>query len=403
MPGISVPIPYKGTVFSSTSKLLEIGKTNLLPVYDCTNMVIDRGDGVYLWDVDGNEYIDFSSGLAVCNLGYRHPRVMEAIMRQTEKIWHTTSLYYSEPAILLAEYLNKHTFSDYVFFWNSATAAYEGAIKTAKKYSRVKHSSRNKEKTIVLSSIQHNPNHRLNTSNDIIYCPFGDVEALENTFSDVVNAVICRLVDGGGQGSSMENEYFQKIRQLCNQYGALMIVDEIGTAVGRTGKLFGCEWFDEQPDVVIVAHGLSAGLPIGALLLSEEVGLIMERGDYSSALGGNPLSTFVALECMEIINDDRFLKKVIAKGKYLREQIVKLNQDQPVFGEVSGRGLLLVAPFLHNKCSAQRFSELCARYGVLLLPSGESCIRFAPPLTIQYDEIEECMERIRKLIAETWL
>ena len=403
MPGISVPIPYDATVLSSTSKLLNIGQTNLLPVYNRPNMVIDRGDGSHLWDVDGNEYIDFSSGLSVCNLGYRHPIIMEAMIRQTEKIWHTTNLYHSEPVILLAEYLNKHTFSDYVFFWNSAIAAYEGAIQAAKKYSRVKHLSHHKEKTIVLSSIQHNPNHRLNTSNNIIYYPFHEIETIESIFSDSVNAVICGLVDGGGHGACMDNEYFQKIRHLCNQHGALLIVDEIATAIGRTGRFFGHEWFDAQPDMVIVAHGLSAGLPIGALLLSKEVGLVMECGDFVSALGGNPLSTFVALESMEIINDERFLKKVVEKEKYLREQIFKLNQDCPLFGEIYGKGLLLVAPFIYDKCSVQRFSELCAKYGVLLLPSGERCISFSPPLIIQCDEIDECMERIRKLIAKTFL
>ena len=386
--------------FSSTSKLLEIGKTNLLPVYHRPNMVIDRGDGSYLWDLDGNEYLDFSSGLAVCNLGYRHPTIIEAIMRQTERIWHTTSLYYSEPVILLAEYLNKHTFSDYVFFWNSTTAAYEGAIKAAKKYSLVKHPNHPKEHTICLSSIQQ---HRLNVTEGVIYCPFDDFQNLENMFSKHVNSVICKLVDGGGQGICMDNEYFNKIRRLCDQHDALLIFDEASTAVGRSGKFFAYEWFDVLPDLVIASHGLSAGLPIGTLLLSKKVGTIMEHGDYGSALGGNPLSTYVALECMKIINEKRFLQRVLDKGSYLREQIATLNQDLPLFGSINGKGLLLVAEFICDRCSVQKFSELCVKHGVLLLSSGQNCIRFAPPLTIKNYEIDECITRIRQLIKKELL
>ena len=401
MSSITVPIPYDKKVLNATKKLLELGKKSLLPIYDCPDMIIDRGDGVHLWDVDGNQYIDFSSGLAVCNLGYRHPVVMEAIMRQTEKIWHTTSLYYSEPVILLAEYLTRSSFADYVFFWNSSVAVYEGTLTTVRKYAQIKYPHQNKTKTIILSSntlINH-----LKNSEHLIYSPFNDIDAVNKVFSDHVNAVIFDIVDGNEQGNFIDYDFLQIICNLCKKYNALLVIDEVQTAIGRTGKLFAHQWFNVEPDIVIIANGICAGLPFGGLLVSEKVGNIMGNGDYSSALGGNPLAAFVALESLKIINDRLFLNEVLYKETYLRQQLANINQILPLFGKIYGKGLLLLAEFIYPKCSAQDFSDLCIQYGILILYSGKHCIRFSPPLTITYHEIDEFIERLKQMIQDSLL
>lgn len=383
----------------------------LLPTYSRAPLQFDHGQGAWLTTVDGRRFLDLGAGIAVNALGHAHPELVAALTEQAGKLWHVSNLYDIPHQQRLADLLVEHTFADTVFFTNSGTEAAELAIKMARKYWSAK--DQPARQTIVAfegafhgrstGAIAMAGSEKMTKGfGDLmphfVHLAFGDHDALRAALHQPdVAAVIVEPIQGEGGIRSLPDACLKGLRDLCDETGVLMILDEVQCGMGRTGRLFAHEWAGVTPDIMMVAKGIGGGFPLGALLATENAASGMGAGTHGSTYGGNPLACAVGCKVMQIITDPTFLAEVNRKAALLRQGLEGLVAAHPgVFAEVRGQGLMLGL-----KCVVTNSDVVKAGYAseVLTVPGADNVIRLLPPLTLTDADIAEALARLDRAAA----
>ncbi len=364
-------------------------------------VVLERGEGCRVWDVEGKEYLDFVAGIAVCALGHCHPAVVQAVQTQAAKLLHVSNLYYIEPQIRLAELLCEHTFADRVFFCNSGAEANEAAIKLVRKYAK-EHRSPERTEIITMEGGFHGRTVATITATaqakyqmgfepllpGFRYVPFDDLAAVERAVGPRTAAILVEPIQGEGGIRVPTEGYLQGLRKLCDDTGPLLIFDEVQTGIGRTGRLFAYEHWGVEPDIMALAKALGGGLPIGAMLAKEEVAASFTPGTHAATFGGNPLVTAAAFATLKTVLEEDLAARSAEMGGHLLHELQTLQAAHRAVKVVRGKGLLIgveldreVRPVLTS----------CLDQGLLLSSAGEKVIRFAPPLTVSAQEVSQAV------------
>lgn len=376
----------------------------LLPTYNRTPLRFLRGEGSWLVEASGARYLDLTSGIAVNALGHAHPALVAALTEQAQALWHVSNLYQIPAQEALAEALVDATFADTVFFTNSGTEAAELAIKMVRKYWYEKGEDRPTILTFEgafhgrsTGAIAAAGSEKMTKGFGPLMpgfktLPWGDHDALRAAFDGTVAAVMLEPIQGEGGIRPMPDTCLKDLRQLCDQTGALLVLDEVQCGMGRTGRLFAHEWAGITPDVMMIAKGIGGGFPLGAVLATARAASGMTTGTHGSTYGGNPLACAVGAKVVEIITADGFLDNVNRKAALLRQKLEGLVASHPkVLEEVRGAGLLLGL-----KCRVTNTDLVKAAQDAQLLtvPAADNVIRLLPPLTISEDEIAEAVRRL---------
>ena len=386
----------------------------LTPNYGLPPTIIVKGLGCELFGQSGERYLDLAGGIAVSALGHCHPDVVKALTEQANKVWHLSNVLANEPAIELAKALVTATFADRVFFCNSGAEANEAAIKAARKAAFDLHGYEKNEiiafndafhgRTIATVTAGGQPKYRTGFGpmpEGFTHLPFNDCNALEAQISEKTCAVMVELVQGEGGVRPICPKFFEKIRAACDRVGAALIVDEVQTGMGRTGKLFAYQHSDVTPDILSSAKSLGCGFPIGAMLCKEWISEHLVVGTHGSTYGGNPLGTAVAGKALEIINTPELLSNVVACGQQLMDGLNQLNSKHELFKTIRGKGLLIGA-VLEDEYSgrAGELSTLTMQEGLMTLVAGPNVHRFAPPLVISEIEIDEALDLLDRAYSK---
>ena len=387
-------------IISATDKQYVANTYGRFPV------AIKEGKGALCKDFDGKEYIDFSSGIGVNSLGFCDEGWVCAVTKQLTTLQHISNLYYTEPCVNTAKLLCEKTGMKKVFFSNSGAESNEGAIKCARKYSFIKYGEgRSKVITLVNSFHGRTVTTLAATGQDVFhkyFFPFtegfeyveaNNIEALRNALDGSVCAVMMELIQGEGGVMPLDKDYVKQVRALCDEKDIVMIVDEVQTGVGRTGKLFCFQNYDVMPDVVSVAKGIGGGLPLGCVMFSEKTENVLVAGDHATTFGGNPVATAGAEYILRTMNDD-FLCEVAKKGEYMREKILAM----PHVVGIDGLGLMMGIRLDESIISSDVVKKGIVN-GVLLL-TAKAKVRLLPPLNITCDEIDRGLEALRKALSE---
>lgn len=362
-----------------------------------------KGEGCYAWDEEGKKYLDFVGGLAVNALGHSHPSVVKAASEQLGRLIHTSNLYYTGPQVKLAKSLVQKTAADKVFFCNSGAEANEGAIKLARKYARIHLREDRYEIITALNSFHGRTMGTLTATGQekvqkgfapllpgFRYAHFNDLRSFRSQLSQKTCAVMVEPLQGEGGVHLASGEFLAGLRRMCDEHDLLLIFDEVQCGMGRTGALFAYEHYGVVPDIFTAAKALGGGLPIGAMLCSEEAAKGFSPGDHASTFGGNPVVCAAALAVLEQVGRDDFLQEVLDKGQYLKDEISKLAEKIPsLIKEVRGKGLLLGIE-LHEDCSRQVQKE-CQEKGLLINCIGDRVIRLMPPLNVEQEEMDKAL------------
>ena len=379
----------------------------ILPVYAPAKFVPVRGEGSRVWDQQNKEYVDFSGGIAVTALGHCHPALVNTLKVQGETLWHTSNVFTNEPALRLASKLISATFAERVFFANSGAEANEAAFKLARYYASVRHSPY-KTKIIAFNHAFHGRTLFTVTVGgqpkysdgfgpkpaDIVHVPFNDLDAVKAVIDDHTCAIVLEPIQGEGGITPATPEFMQGLRELCDQHQALLVMDEVQSGMGRSGKLFAYEHYGVKPDILTTAKALGGGFPVSAMLTTQEIASAMTPGTHGTTYGGNPLACAIAETALDIINTPEVLAGVEQRRQWFYEELEKINQRFSVFTEIRGKGLLIGAELKDEyKAKARDLLHAAAEQGVMILTAGNGVIRFAPSLVITEQDIREGMTR----------
>lgn len=393
-----------------TEKLIARAGRVLANTYARFPVVLVRGEGCRVWDVDGKEYLDFVAGIAVCALGHSHPSLVRAVHAQAATLLHVSNLYHIEPQIRLAELLCQHAFADRVFFCNSGAEANEAAIKLARKYAKEHHGPERVE-VITMENSFHGRTLATVTATGqakyqagfepllpgFRYVPFDDLGAVERATGPRTAAILVEPIQGEGGVRVPSEGYLQGLRKLCDETGALLIFDEVQTGIGRTGRLFAYEHWGTEPDIMTLAKALGGGLPIGAMLATEEVAASFTPGTHAATFGGNPLVTAAAFTVLTTILQEDLVARAAELGERLVHALQTVQGAHHSVKAVRGKGLLVgveldreVKPLLAS----------CLERGVLLSSAGDKVIRFAPPLVVGEEEVRRAVDVLDAVLRE---
>jgi predicted acetylornithine/succinylornithine family transaminase len=372
-------------------------------------MVLERGEGTRIWDTDGNEYLDFTSGWAVNNIGHCHPAIVEAIAKQAATLMQTSNQFYTIPQLRLAQILVENSCLDKVFFCNSGAEANEGAIKLAKKWGK-KHKNDAYEIITALNSFHGRTMMNVAATGQPHYqelfqpiptgfthVPYNDLEAIKNATTDNTVAVMLEPVQGEGGVNIPTREYLQGVRDWCDEKGMLLIFDEVQTGLGRIGTLFGYQTFGVEPDIMTLAKGLGGGVPIGAFLAKERA-CAFDPGDHGSTFGGNALTTAAAYASTKYIIENDVPAHAKEIGAYLGEKLNELKRNHEFITEVRGMGCLWAVMF--NSDMTPAVIAAANKAGLLMNPLRPNAIRLMPPLTVSKAEVDQAMERLESALVE---
>ncbi|MBP2637360.1 MAG: argD 1 [Firmicutes bacterium] len=389
--------------------IVDIDKDNYLQVFARYDIVLDHGEGPYVYDNEGKKYIDFLGGIAVNVLGHAHPALVKAVAEQAGKIIHCSNLYYTEVQATVAKKLAKLSGLDKVFFGNSGAEANEGAIKLARKYGKTiasdkveivtaEHSFHGR--TLATLTATGQPKYQKGYEplpGGFKYVPYNDFAALEKVVSDKTCAVMLEPIQGEGGVNIPDTDYLLKVRQLCDKYGALLILDEIQTGIGRTGKMFAYELFGIKPDIVTLAKGLAGGVPIGAFIASDKVAAAFTAGDHGSTFGGNPLACAAANAVLTVLEQEKLLENAQTIGDYLISKLNELKAKYPaLITEVRGKGLIVGAKLT---CPGRDIVNSCLSQGAIINCTAGDILRFVPPLNITKVHVDEMIAILDKTLA----
>jgi len=361
-------------------------------------IVITKGKGCSLWDTEGKKYMDFVSGIAVCNLGHAHPKVSEALSKQADVLLHVSNLYYTEPQIELAYRLTENSFADRVFFCNSGAEANEAAIKLARKYFKDKGESERyrivtMEKSFhgrTMATLSATGQEKIRKGFEPLlegfdYIPFNDIDALRKSIGPSTCAVLLEPIQGEGGVRCPDPDYLKDVRRLCDETGILLIFDEIQTGMGRTGKFFAYEHFGIEPDIMTLAKALANGLPIGAMLASEEVAEAFGPGTHASTFGGTPIITAASVQVVKVLLEENLIHHCAKMGAYFKERLLGLKDKHESIVDVRGMGLLLG---MKLKIEGDTIVNSCMEKGFLINCIQGNILRFIPPKKKKKEEID---------------
>ena len=388
--------------------------SSILPTYARAPVAFERGEGSWLVDTEGGRWLDFGAGIAVACVGHSHPRVVNALVEQGQKLWHVSNLYQIPNAERLAKRLADATFADYVFFTNSGAEALEGAIKTARKY---QYASGHPERVDIVTFDNAFHGRTLATiaagGNDKYLegfhapvdgfhrkVPFGDIEATKAAVNERTAAILVEPIQGEGGIRVPPASFLRNLRKLCDEHGLLLMLDEVQCGMGRTGKLFAYMNSGIEPDIMSVAKGIGAGFPLGAFMTTKEAGKGMVVGTHGTTYGGNPLATAVGNAVLDLILAPGFLDRVAQTGLRLKQRLAALADAHPkVIAEIRGEGLMLGLR-LRDAAPVGDFAVAARNQKMLVIPALENVARLLPPLNIDETEIDEAMNRLDRTCVE---
>jgi len=384
----------------------------LLPTYDRQKVLFTRGRDVYLWDSKGKRYLDFLSGIGVNALGHAHPAIQKVLKQQAGKLIHTSNLFYHEYQAQLAERLTRISGLDRAFFCNSGTEAWEGALKLARAYARGNNSNGHKAKWRLLA-LENSFHGRTfgslaTTGQDkyrhpfapmlpgVNFVAFNDVKDLKRQFDGSVCAVCMETIQGEGGINPVTHEFLQLARDLTQKSGALLILDEIQSGLGRTGKYFAYQHYGITPDIVTVAKPLAAGLPLGALLTTHRVAGGMHPGMHGTTFGGGPLACAVAIEFLRQL--DGLLGHIAKLGKYFLAELEELQSKHAAIKDVRGMGLMLAMEIDSSETAKAVVNQLLAQ-GILINRTHDTVLRFLPPYIIEKKHIDQVIQALDRALS----
>lgn len=370
----------------------------LFPTYARWEVPVERAKGTYIYDTSGKAYLDFTSGIAVCNLGHCPDEVKKAIQHQLEKVWHVSNLFQIPLQEQVAQLLVHHSVGDAVFFANSGAEANEAAIKLARKYT-------GNHKIITFYQSFHGRTYATLSATGqkkvqegfgplaptFVHLPYNNVSAIESLQGDDIAAIMVEVVQGEGGVVPGEHAFLNAIADKCRELNALLIIDEVQTGIGRTGKKFAYEHVGIEPDIITLAKGLGSGFPVGAMIGKKHLIETFHAGSHGSTFGGNPLAMAAALATIKVIFDESFLQDVTQKGDYFIRQLADSLHDVPFVREIRGVGLMIGI-----ECSGEVQPLITAlrEKGLLVLSAGPNVLRLLPPLTVSVEEIDMALDII---------
>jgi len=373
----------------------------LLNTYKRFPVEFVRGNGAFLYDVSGKEYTDFLSGIAVTGLGHNHPAIKQAVIEQINSLWHVSNLYESTPQKNLAEKLADISGLNSVFFCNSGTEAVESAIKFARKWGKGRYkiiSALNSFHGRTYGSLSATGQSKFHLGFEpmlpgFAYAPFGVIDEFKKAYSDDTVAILIETIQGEGGVNIAPKGFIKELREFCNEKNILLIIDEIQTGFGRTGKFFSYQHENIIPDIVTTAKGIANGLPLGAVICSSKVAGSIQPGDHGSTFGGNPVAIAAANKVVELI-DDNLLNVISKLGNTLIDSLYAL--DLPLVKEIRGKGLMIGIE-LEKNISSREIAGLMINEAVLVGTSGDSVIRLLPPFIITQNEIMKFLLSFKKV------
>jgi acetylornithine/N-succinyldiaminopimelate aminotransferase len=395
---------------AKTDEIIQRERSFLLPTYNRYPIALERGKGVFLYDCEGNRYLDFVAGLGVNALGHAHPRVVKVIREQVARAIHFSNLYYNEYQGRLAEKLCQLSGLNRAFFSNSGTEAIEGSIKLARlaghraggeaKSQLVALEGSYHGRTFGAMSLTGQDKYRKGFEpllEDVKFVPRNDLEALRQAINDHTCALVLEPIFGEGGIYECSVEFLQECRALTDRHRAALIFDEIQCGLGRTGTIFAFQAFGVTPDIVAIAKPIAAGLPLGAFLAKEEFSSAISAGQHGTTFGGGPLACRVALEYLAIVEEERLLENVMRVGSYLQDQLKALGELHEAVNEVRGRGLI---QGLQLAVPARPIVEEALAEGVLLNSTQDTVLRFLPPFLLQEKHVDKGMRVLKKLLRK---
>jgi len=379
-------------------ELIQKAKKYIANTYNRYPIVVTKGEGCWIWDLNGRRYLDFLAGIAVCNLGHVRKEVLEGLVAQAGKLFHISNLFYMEPQIKAAEILVENSFGDKVFFCNSGAEANEAAIKLARRYSWKKYGEGRFEIIVMDNSFHGRTLCTLSATGQkkiqegfdplmegFTYVPFNDMGALQKSISEKTCAVMLELIQAEGGVYVADKDYIKALRSITKEKDVLLILDEVQTGIGRTGKLFAYEHYDIEPDVITLAKALGNGFPVGALVGKEAVMEAFEPGTHASTFGGNPLAAATVTATLNTLLGEGIIKNCTVMGKYLHKHLLSLKKKYPFITDVRGKGLIWGIELSIDGDAVQR--EFL-KEGIILNCTKGKILRLVPPLIIGTEEID---------------
>jgi len=391
--------------------LIDDAKKYIMNTYTRQPLVIHKGRGTRVYDPNGKEYLDFVGGVAVNNLGHCHPSITVAFQKQAQRLVHVSNLYYTEPQVKLARLLVEHSFADKVFFCNSGTEAIEAAIKLTRKHSHDTHGPDRHEiitmeqsfhgRTLAAVTATAQPKYHKGFEPLVPgfrYVPYNDLKAVARAVTDRTAAIMVEPAQGEGGVRIPDDDYLPGLRKLCDEKNLLLILDEVQTGIGRTGKMFCYEHYGVEPDVMALAKGLGSGLPIGALLARDSVAKAFTPGTHAATFGGNPLVCAAAIATIEAVLEEGFvLDNCRRMGAYFMERLNWLKQRHSCIVSVRGMGLLVG---MELTMDGKPIVQDCLEAGILINCTMDRVLRFVPPLIILKEDIDFLINRLDLILKQ---
>ena len=382
----------------------------MLPNYAPADFIPDRAQGSRVWDKNNKEYIDLGGGIAVNSLGHSNPILIKVLNDQANKLWHTSNYISNEPAISLAKKLTELTFAEKVYFSNSGSEANEAAIKMARKFHHDR--GENRDEIIAFENSFHGRS-ILNISlggseihkqgfepllSGIKHAKYNDIKSVENLISNKTAAVIIEPVQGEAGVHEANKDFLKSLRDLCNETGTLLIMDEVQSGIGRMGYLYGYIKYEIEPDILTSAKGLGGGIPIGATLTKNDIASSLSTGTHGSTFGGNPMACAVSNKIVEIVSDPGFLIEVQKKEELMMNLLSEINSETKTFSDLRSSGLWICCDI--KDLDAFELLERCYENGLILVTAGNKALRFAPALNISEDDISEGLGNLTKALNQ---
>lgn len=385
----------------------------MVPNYAPGKMIPVRGFGSRVWDQGGNEYVDFAGGIAVSALGHAHPELVSVLTQQAKQLWHLSNVLTNEPALRLARLLVDNTFADKVFFANSGAEANEAAFKLARRHAWLNFGPEKHEIIACLNGFHGRTLFTVSVGGQekytegfgpipqgITHIPYNDLESLKAAISDKTCAVVVEPIQGEGGVLPATRDFMKGVRALCDEYQALMILDEIQTGMGRTGELYAYMHYGIYPDVLTTAKALGGGFPIAAMLTRDQFAASLSVGSHGSTYGGNPLGCAVAEAVFNIVNTPEFLSGVRLRQEMMLDALERINRQYNVFKEIRGRGLLIGGELVEGlRGQSKLLLQKALDEHLMILVAGPDVMRLAPALNIPEEDIQVGMTRLSAAIG----
>ncbi len=390
----------------TTQETIELYNKYVIANYKRLPRVIVKGEGCYLWDADGNKILDMFPGWAVSGIGHCHPKVVEALRKQAGVLLHIDNTFYSEPQGELAKLLSERGFGGKCFFCNSGAEANEAALKLARlataegKYKFITAEGSFHGRTFATVTATAQPKYHegfLPLLPGFVYVPYNDVNALEKAFNDEVCAVMVEPIQGEGGINVATKEYLEAIRRLCDQNGALMILDEVQTGMGRTGKWFAYQHYDIEPDILTLAKALGGGVAIGAMMAKEEFAAKLVPGKHASTFGGNCLACAAGIAVVEAIEQDKLLENANRMGEYAKQKLLQLKQKYPIIEQVRGIGLMIGVQLTGP---GSEIVDKCLARGLRINCTNNTVLRFMPAMIVTKQQLDETINILDSVLGE---